>query len=513
MFTLGFTLGHNAGSHMVDFVAAATGLVLVALQIAYLPTLYSAYNRRETLVTLLESRAGAPAWGPELLIRHQLVGLIDNLPSLFAEWERWAADVAESHTSYPSLLYLRSPRARNSWVISLLAVMDAAAIAQAVDPDGAPIEARMMLRMGFTCLREIAQVTGIPFDPDPSPDDPILLPEHEFVTAYARLADIGYPATRTDEEAWSHFRGWRVNYEGVAYALASALHAPPARWSGPRTLFEAESLEPSRPTDRQPTAGGTPARRLRRTPDGWAGPGRQVWFQPAMTGCPRSQSSSLSDAGASTKYRPPAGLEADPASGQHPEHVGVGHTSHHSRGRPGSVRSPGRPSWRRRPPSPHQGHRPRTGPTRAVPPRSPGWSDRHRRRSPIRRDPDRRSTRHSRPASSQVLRALSNGLVRTAVNCWCASFGRRALDWASPSARRGRSVRPVWRPLRLHAVWPWRINRHRGVVGGHPDSGPLRTGGTQATPAIPPLASGVPGPNDNHGMSRADPALKQLSAP
>jgi hypothetical protein len=109
VFTLGFTLGHNAGSHLFDFVAAGTGLVLVALQIAYLPTIYSAYNRRKTLVTLLESRAGAPGWGPELLIRHHLVGLIDNLPNLFADWERWAADVAESHTSYPSLLYLRSP--------------------------------------------------------------------------------------------------------------------------------------------------------------------------------------------------------------------------------------------------------------------------------------------------------------------------------------------------------------------------------------------------------------------
>jgi hypothetical protein len=255
VFTLGFTLGHNGGSHIIDFLAAGTGLVLVALQIAYLPTIYSAYNRRETLVTLLESRAGAPAWGPELLIRHQSVGLIDNLASLFAEWERWAADVAESHTSYPSLLYLRSPRAQNSWVISLLAVMDAAAIAQAVDPDGAPIEARMLLRMGFTCMREIAQATKIPFDPDPSPDDPIVLPEDEFAAAYGRLREIGYPVTRTAGEAWTHFRGWRVNYESVAYALASALHAPPARWSGPRVLFEAESLEPSRPVNRQPTAG------------------------------------------------------------------------------------------------------------------------------------------------------------------------------------------------------------------------------------------------------------------
>ena len=255
VFTLGFTLGNHTGSHLVDFVAAGTGMVLVALQIAYLPTLYGAYNRRETLVTLLESRAGAPAWGPELLARHHLVGLIGSLPDLFAEWERWAADVAESHTSYPSLLYLRSPRAQNSWVVSLIAVMDAAAICLAIDPEGAPIEARMCIRMGFTCLRDIALVTRIPFDPDPSPDNPISLPEPEFDAAVAHLREIGYPTSRPPEDAWSHFRGWRVNYEGVAYALAALLNAPPARWTGPRRLFRGESLEPRRPVDRQPTRG------------------------------------------------------------------------------------------------------------------------------------------------------------------------------------------------------------------------------------------------------------------
>jgi hypothetical protein len=107
--------------------------------------------------------------------------------------------------------------------------------------------------MGFTCLRDIAQATRIPFDPDPSPDDAIALPEHEFQAAAARLREVGYPTTRLGDEAWPHFRGWRVNYESVAYALAAALNAPPARWSGPRTLFRAESLEPSRPVDRQPT--------------------------------------------------------------------------------------------------------------------------------------------------------------------------------------------------------------------------------------------------------------------
>ena len=256
VFTLGFTLPHTEGSRIIDFIAAGTGLVLVALQIAYLPTLYAAYNRRETLVTLLESRAGAPAWGPELLIRHQLVGTVDNLASLFAEWERWAADVAESHSTYPSLLYLRSPRALNSWIVSLIAVMDAAALTLAVDPEGAPIEARMCVRMGFTCLRDIAEATRIPYETDPEPDDPILLTEAQFDEAYDHLVSAGFTTSRPAEEAWTHFRGWRVNYESVGYALASKLNAPPAMWTGPRRLFRGESMEPQRPVDRRPDAAG-----------------------------------------------------------------------------------------------------------------------------------------------------------------------------------------------------------------------------------------------------------------
>ncbi|HEX3459568.1 MAG TPA: hypothetical protein VHT49_01575 [Acidimicrobiales bacterium] len=254
--TLGFVHGDSGGYQAIDFFAGATGMVLVALQIAYLPSLYGAYNRRETFVTLLESRAGAPAWGPEILLRHQLVGTIGNLPALYAEWERWGADVAESHTSYPPLMYLRSPRPQNSWIISLVAVMDSAAISLAVNPEGAPIEARMCLRMGFTCLRDIARVVNIPYDPDPNPDDPIELPREEFEAAYNHLRENGYPTPRPMDEAWNHFRGWRVNYEAVAYALATKLDAPPARWTGPRRTFRGESLSPPRPVDRQP--GGAP---------------------------------------------------------------------------------------------------------------------------------------------------------------------------------------------------------------------------------------------------------------
>ena len=227
VFTLGFTLSHAEGSRVVDFVAAGTGMVLVALQIAYLPTLYAAYNRRETLVTLLESRAGSPAWGPELLIRHQLVGTVDNLASLFAEWERWAADVAESHSTYPSLLYLRSPRTRNSWIVSLIAVMDAAALLLAIDPEGAPIEARMCIRMGFTCLRDIALATRIPFDPDPEPDDPVELPGPQFDDARDRLLAAGFtdrPGRWTRPGPTSAAGGSTTRPS--AYAVAARFNAP-----------------------------------------------------------------------------------------------------------------------------------------------------------------------------------------------------------------------------------------------------------------------------------------------
>jgi hypothetical protein len=101
LLTLGFAGTPRLGATLIHLIAAGTGLVVVALQIAYLPTLYSAFNRREMLVTMLQSRAGSPAWGPELLMRAQMVSLMESLPDLYAEWERWAAEVSETHATYP----------------------------------------------------------------------------------------------------------------------------------------------------------------------------------------------------------------------------------------------------------------------------------------------------------------------------------------------------------------------------------------------------------------------------
>ena len=252
LFTLGIASTETRSATIIDFFAAFTGLIVIALQIAYLPTIYAAFNRRETLVTMLQSRAGAPAWGPEILARHHIVGLVDNLPEFYAEWEQWAAEVAESHTSYPVLITFRSPHPLRSWALGLLAVLDSAALYLALSPKKAPTQARLCLRMGFTALRYIADVSRIQYDPDPFPNDPIQLPYDDYLKGIERLREVDFPMERSPEEAWPHFRGWRVNYESISYELMERIVAPPGPWSGERTRLRGATIEPQRPADRTP---------------------------------------------------------------------------------------------------------------------------------------------------------------------------------------------------------------------------------------------------------------------
>jgi len=238
--TLGYLAPHSSPVAALDSLAALSGLGTVALQIGYLPTLYAAFNRREALVTLLDSRAGVPSWGPELLARTHYglgtgVSAVGELPELFQEWERWSADVAESHTTYLTLVNFRSPRALSSWVTAQLAVLDATALYLSLLPDApGAVSARLCLRGGFTCLNSIARARGFAIPDEADPNDGIALTLEEFRDAIDRLARVDFPLERSSEEAWLDFVGWRVNYEASAYAIARAVDAPPALWSGPR---------------------------------------------------------------------------------------------------------------------------------------------------------------------------------------------------------------------------------------------------------------------------------------
>jgi hypothetical protein len=256
LFTLGFASSERDRLTFLDFCAAATGPVAIGLQVGYLPALYSAYSRREAEVTLLQARAGIPAWGPEILMRHvQVTGLLDSLPDLYRGWERWAAEISESHTSYPVLIHFRSPQPNRNWLIGLLAVMDAAALELALNPQNTQQGAiRIGLRGGFNCLRDIAHSERIPYDPDPDPDSDIQLTYADFSQAIDMLRYAGYPMAVKPEDAWPHFRGWRVNYEATAYALAYKIDAVPAPWSGPRRT-PGQIVRVRTPRDRQPTRG------------------------------------------------------------------------------------------------------------------------------------------------------------------------------------------------------------------------------------------------------------------
>ncbi len=252
LFTLGFDEPAGAAPAAVVFVAAASGLVIVTLQIAYLPTLYAAFNRRETEVALLNARAGIPSWGPELLARTHYgfgsgVSTIDTLPALYAQWERWAADVAESHTTYLPLVRFRSPGALSSWVTALLAVLDSAALLLALSPQDAPVvPARMCLRSGFTCFNRIGRAMGIEVPEEHRPPAEISLTYQEFLVAVDRMREVSFPIKRDPAQAWPDFVGWRANYEQAAYGLAAAVDAAPAMWSGPR-LHPTSAIPPRRP--------------------------------------------------------------------------------------------------------------------------------------------------------------------------------------------------------------------------------------------------------------------------
>ena len=252
LFTLGFSEPPGTVPAALVFIAAATGLVVVALQVGYLPTLYAAFNRRETEVALLNARAGVPSWGPELLSRTYYalgsgVSTIDTLPDLYTRWERWAADVAESHTTYLPLVRFRSPQFLSSWVTSLLAVLDSASLILALAPEEAPtVPARLCLRGGFQCFRRIARAMGLEMSEEADPEAGISLSYDDFLAAVEELRQVGFRITREPSEAWPDFVGWRVNYEHAAYAIAAAVDAVPARWSGPRS-HPTPPISPLRP--------------------------------------------------------------------------------------------------------------------------------------------------------------------------------------------------------------------------------------------------------------------------
>lgn len=235
LFTLGFEPVTGLGMSVLTFSEALIGLVLVALLIAYLPTIYAAFSRREAAVTLLESRAGDPPSVEKMLLRYTRIHGLERLSVEWERWETWFADIQESHTSLAALVFFRSPLPQHSWLTAAGAVLDTASFYQAAVDRPTDPAAALCIRGGYLALRALADYFEISYDPHPLPSDPISIPRAEFDELLDRLAAGGVPLKADREQAWRDFSGWRVNYDTVLRALAELTDAPLAKWSSDHT--------------------------------------------------------------------------------------------------------------------------------------------------------------------------------------------------------------------------------------------------------------------------------------
>jgi hypothetical protein len=235
LLTLGFAPVDTVVEQILAFSEATLGLGIVALLITFLPSLYSAFSRRETQVALLETRAGSPPSAIEFLVRFHRLEWLDQMERFWERWETWFADVQESHTSYAALNFFRSPQSDQSWIVAAGTVLDAASLTlAAVDVPQQP-QAAISIRAGYVSLRRIADFFGISYDPDPQPDDPISIRREEFDEVCDRLTEAGVPLYDDRDQAWRGFAGWRVNYDTVLLALADLIMAPYAPWTSDRS--------------------------------------------------------------------------------------------------------------------------------------------------------------------------------------------------------------------------------------------------------------------------------------
>lgn len=247
LFTLGFATPGGPAPLALVFAEAVIGLTLLALLVSYLPTIYAAFQRREFMVAKLAVRAGSPSspWGA-LEIAHRTDSLQRLDQMLWSEWENWFIEVGESHTSLPILTLYRSPDPDNHWVSAARTMLDLAALRIALVDSPAPVAAHVTIRSGTIAVRTIADYFRFPYDPDPSPGDPISISREQFDAAADYLEDSGVPIVADRDQAWTDFAGWRVNYDHIVEAAAVRFSAPPNPWDevvAARTPFPKGTFE------------------------------------------------------------------------------------------------------------------------------------------------------------------------------------------------------------------------------------------------------------------------------
>jgi len=228
IFTLGIgdVTPHNAPwARVLIVLESGTGLGFLAAVMGYFPVLYSAFSRREVSISLLDARAGSPPTASELMRRHSYQGAEQSLSVLLIEWERWSAELLESHISYPLLCYFRSQHNNQSWLSALTAILDASALLIAGVRGHEARQAQLTFAMARHALVDLAQI----FSLAPVKDAPDRLPSERYEQLYDQLCQSGMSICR-DEQSYDRLREMRALYEGYAEALSAYLLMPLPPW-------------------------------------------------------------------------------------------------------------------------------------------------------------------------------------------------------------------------------------------------------------------------------------------
>jgi hypothetical protein len=227
IFTLGLgdVTPHSPSSRELIILESGTGLGFLAVVMGYFPVLYGAFSRREVSISLLDARAGSPPTAAELLRRHSYEGAESALSLLLVEWERWSAELLESHISYPLLCYFRSQHTNQSWISALTSILDTSALLIAGVQGHEARQAQLTFAMARHALVDLSQI----FSLTPINDAPDRLPFERYEQLYTLLCQSGVSVCR-DGQSYQRLREMRALYEGYAETLSRHLRMPLPPW-------------------------------------------------------------------------------------------------------------------------------------------------------------------------------------------------------------------------------------------------------------------------------------------
>ncbi len=227
IFTLGLgdVTPQNEWARTFIILESGTGFGFLAVVMGYFPVLYGAFSRREVSIALLDSRAGSPPTAAELMRRHSYQGGEQSLALLLMEWERWSAELLESHISYPLLCYFRSQHNNQSWLSALTAILDASALMISGVRGPEARQAQLTFAMARHAVVDLAQV----FSLRPILDAPDRLPPERYQKLFEMLCESGVNVCH-DNLSSDRLREMRVLYEGYAEALSRHLTMPLPPW-------------------------------------------------------------------------------------------------------------------------------------------------------------------------------------------------------------------------------------------------------------------------------------------